>query len=367
MKRTNTFLPFIVAGLLAWSCKLSAQGNASVLLPELPILLSWDDDGVSIRTKNPEAVASDFLNMLPSSGMDKIGNDFIKVNLGSGNIPVVIDLSDYYRPDSSLYTFNFVDEFEPQVTVEMPKLALDNYNAPHSFILELVNFSSDRRYSRQSFLFKGIDILHIGAEDCAQVTRTGNITRVKVNKCHNRHLLLRGGLLSEEEMAGKIPALCRKYNKRFFGQEEAFVCLEDCLDDRAAARTQSVWKHVRSLITKYNITDFDNDPVSYLDHLFLTEKGIGLNLRAEVGEGGSKVKFWKKKNAPVYSSSDSYFFFPWYDFINLSFSKNAGDKQFTVKDPYGNTYMYDSKVHFTNVELIQFFNELKSLISTEIY
>ena len=68
----------------------------------------------------------------------------------------------------------------------------------------------------------------------------------------------------------------------------------------------------------------------------------------------------------VYDAYDYYKFFPWYEFINLSFTKYIDEKRMLIEDAYNNTYIFNSRKHFTNVELIQFFNELNALISAQV-
>ena len=365
MFRTSTILSTLLLAMAGYAIDLSGQSvNSNAGIPELPVVLSWDDDGIRIRTKNPDQVSNKFLNMKPSQYLEKIGNDFIRVNMGAGNTPVIIDLSNYFNQLSSTAqasTYNLIESAEPFVDIEMPKLSLSNYQEPNSFVVTLQNFSGKRRYSQQKIVFKGIDVFYIGADNCAELSAERNSITIDVDRCKVNYLLLKGGLLNVGNVDEKIPALCRKYNSRYYGQVDAFVCLEDCRGKDPDSEANL--KHTRKLITKYNITDFEDEPISFLDDMILTKKGVGLNLKVQQVEG---LKGKKRSKSVSYSAYDSYQFFPWFEFINLSFEKYAGDKQLMIRDPYNNSFIYNSKIHFSNVELIQFFNELKSVITAEV-
>ena len=364
MFRTNTILLAVLlvfAG--AFTSVFGQSGDAEAGIPELPVILSWDDEGIRIRTKNPDQTSNKFLNMKPSQYLEKIGNDFIRVNLGAGNTPVIIDLTNYFNrlaATAQASTYNLIDSPEPYVDIEMPKLSLSNYQEPNSFVVTLQNFSGKRRYSQQKIVFKGIDVFYIGADDCASLSASGNEIAVDVDRCKVNYLLLKGGLLDIDNIDERIPELCRKYNNRYYGQVDAFVCLEDCRGKDPNSELNL--KHTRKLITKYNITDFEDEPISFLDDMILTKKGVGMNLKVQQEETSKK----KKTKTVSYSAYDRYQFFPWFEFINLSFEKYAGDKQLKIRDPYNNSFIYNSKVHFSNVELIQFFNELKSVITAQV-
>ena len=68
-------------------------------LGELPIILSWDNDGVRITTKSQNRRSANLLKMIPSRYLEQIGNDLIRVTLDAGGTPVIVDLSNFYiRP-----------------------------------------------------------------------------------------------------------------------------------------------------------------------------------------------------------------------------------------------------------------------------
>ncbi len=366
MSQTQTPLLLVLA--LVFSCTFSVVGQKGMSNPnlkELPIVLSWDNDGARITVKTDETQSGNLLEMTPFRYLDQIGNDLIRVASGSGNTPVIIDLSEYYGMTEISEN---PDEGNPKINVHMPKLTLANYNEPNSFILELKNFSrTNTEATKQIFLFRGLDVFYVGTDDCAKLSALQNRIIVDVEKCDVKHLLLKGGILELEDVEEKIPNLCRKYNDRYFSQEtsDAFVCLADCRKEDPNAYKNL--RHSRSLITKYNITDFEDAPISYLGNMLITKKGVGLNLKTEFMANAALKKKAKGKGKKVsYNPYDRYKFFPWYEFINLSFTKYVDENQLLIRDPYNNSYIYNSKVHFSNVELIQFFNELKALISARV-
>ncbi len=365
MSRTNTIALFFVIAILGQSVGLAGQHrNSGANLPELPIIVSWNDDGLRIRTKNIEANAGNLLNVAASQYFEKIGNDFIQISIETGTKPIVIDMTNYLHPaGTASSTFSLIDAEDRQINIEMERLPIGNYYEENSFVIELQNFSSARRYSRQVVVLKGLDVFYVGADACATLSSDNRTVTVDAHKCEVKQLLLKGGLLNLRDIDHKVPVLCRKYNDRYYSESNAFVCLEDCKGEDPDAATNL--KHVRKLITKYNITDFEDEPVSFLDNIILTKKGLGLNLKVQQNNVGLKTKR-KGKNVVAFSAYDNYRFFPWHEFINLSFSKYAGEKQLLIRDPYNNSYIYNSQIHFSNVELIQFFNELKALISTQV-
>lgn len=365
MLRTNTTqLLIVLVCFFGLFTDLSGQnGNSNPNLSELPITLSWDNDGVRITAKKSENYTTNLLELTPYRYLDQIGNDLIRVTLGTRNTPVVIDLTGYYhntKIDESSSTLETI-ELEPKIGVYMPDLTLSDYNEPNSFIVELQNFSSEAPGASQAFLFKGLDVLYVGTDECASRSADQNKITVEVGRCDVKHLMLKGGILALDDVEEKIPALCRKYNDRYYasGRPDAFICLQDCRSEHSSTETNL--RHSRSLVTKYNITDFEDAPISFLKNMIITKKGVGLNLKTEfVSKAG------KKSKKVSYNAYDKYRFFPWYEFINLNFEKYVDDVQLVINDPYNNSYIYNSKVYFSNVELIQFFNELKALISARL-
>ncbi|WP_143473233.1 hypothetical protein [Flavilitoribacter nigricans] len=332
----------------------------------LPLVFSWEDSGVRITSKTANNLGGNLLEMTPSQYLDQIGNDLVRVTMNSGNTPVIIDLTEYYqykREGSTAEAMNQMINPSPKINLFMPKLTLADYNEPNSFILELRNFSKSVNDARQVFLFRGLDVFYVSTDNCAVLSSEQNRIIVDVEKCDVKHIVLKGGLLDLTDVEQKIPDLCKKYNDRYFsqGEEDAFVCLKDCTD--TGTGNYERLKHVRGLITKYNITDYNDEPLSFLGNLLLTKKGVGLNLKTEDMD---KTKVSTKGKKASYNAYDSYRFFPWYEFINLSFEKYVDESQLRITDPYNNSYIYNSKVHFSNVELIQFFNELKDMISDQV-
>jgi|GEM_PF-1494011 len=367
MLKTNTILLTLMIVCMGFSFHSHAQiGYLNPNLKELPIVISWTGEGIKISAKGTYANTTNFLHVKSSRYLEQTGSNEIKVNPGSVNTPVIIDMSNFLKKtEPTADTGNMVvDTSTPFIDVEMPKLALSNYNEPNSFILDLRGFMNEGGYSQQLFLFRGLDVFFVATDNCANLAANGNKVLASVGHCDVKHVVLKGGLLDLDDMDEKIPALCRKYNERYYTQSDgnAFVCLEDCKEeDPLALQNQT---HVRGLVTKYNITDYEDHPISFLDDVILTKKGVGLNLKAKPLK---PIKNKRKKNKKVaYDAYDHYKFFPWYEFINLSFSKYVDENQLLIEDAYNNSYIFNSRVHFSNVELIQFFGELQALISAQV-
>lgn len=367
MFQKNTLFLLFMGCILGFLPELAGQnGIFNPSLTELPIILSWDDDGARITANTSDERSSNLFKLTPSRYLDQVGNDLIRVAIGSDNVPVIIDLSEYYKRQD---TGKDATALEGKVSVHMPKLALTNYVEPNTFMMKLVSFSKGSKKATQTFIFKGIDIFYPAVDQCAILNSDMNRITVDVDKCDVKYLVMMGGVLNLDDVEEKIPVLCRKYNDRYFinrgkGKSEGFICLKDCDDDDPNAYKNL--SHSRGLITKYNITDFQDAPISFLDNMLITNKGVGLNLKTEVETLGNKKKKKNKKKETSYTTYDSYRFFPWYEFINLSFAKHIDANQLMIRDPYDVSYIYNSKIRFSNVELIQFFNELKALITDRV-
>lgn len=367
MSKTNTILLSLIMVFLGGAVGLHGQiGYLNPNLKELPLVISWNGDGIKISATGVYANTTQFLQVKASRHLEQTGSNEVRVVPGVNNTPVIIDITNFFqKAEPTADATQMVDSHLPSIELEMPKLTLSNYNEPNSFILDLRGFLDGDGYSHQLFLFRGLDVFFVATDNCADLAANANRVLVNVEHCEVKHVILKGGLLSLEDVDAKIPALCRKYNDRYHsqGSRDAFICLEDCKGDNPLAlQNQS---HVRSLITKYNITDFKDYPISFLDDVIITKKGVGLNLKAKPLKSKKNHKRRKNKKM-VYDAYDYYKFFPWYEFINLSFTKYIDENRMLIEDAYNNTYIFNSRQHFTNVELIQFFNELNALISAQV-
>lgn len=364
MLRRNAFILMILALVSGYTLPVNAQwgGRHIPNLQELPVTLSWDDGGIRIVAKTTGPRTGNLLSLVPSRYLEQIGNDLIRVAPGMDQAPVIIDLTNYYRGTSgaTVDANHMINNSLPQITIEMPKLTLATYNEPNSFIVEIRNFAAKARGVSQTFLFRGLDIFYVSTNECVERSSAENRIMLDVEKCDEvKYLVLEGGLLNLTDVDQKIPDLCNKYNDRYYmpGQNKAFLCVEECMQQGAKAYEHL--DHVRGLITKYNITDYEDAPLSFLGNVMITKKGVGMNLQID-------EKVINKKGAEV-EEPDTYRFFPWYEFINLTFAKFDASRQLLISDPYNNQYLYDSsKVYFSNVELIQFFGELKAIISDSV-
>lgn len=365
MLRINTLSMLFLTTFLCFTSTLVSQiGIGNPNLSELPISLSWDNDGVRITAKTSDP-NTNLLEMTPFRYLDQIGNDLIRVAIDARSTPVVIDLTGYYQNVALHQNQQSPDTISAaaKIGVYMPRLTLADYNEPNSFIIELRNFTDQINNAKQAIVIKGLDVLYVGSDNLGNLSAKQNRIVVNVEKSRVKHLLLKGGILNLFDLEQRIPNLCQKYNERYFanGRSDAFVCLRDCKADDT--NSEKSLRHGRTLITKYNITDFDDVPISFLGNMIITKKGLGINLKTEAT---SKTKTGKKEKQAPFDPYDNYTFFPWYEFINLNFSKYVDENQLLIKDPYNHTYIYNSKVYFSNVELIQFFNELKAMITTSV-
>ncbi len=355
MLRTNTLIAFMLLVMNCWgqNGKLPTDPtdpNRSTTPPELPITLSWDENGVNIRANRKNYASNNVFQAKPSKYLEKVGNDLIRINLGGDDIPVLIDLTRYYEELENLENgFTKINNTESAwITVDHPDLAVETILDERSYTLVLENYA---KRARKEIILRGMDVFLVEADKSAKLYSNANKIFVDVKKATNNKLVLRGALLDIEGLDESIPKLCNKYNKKF--GETAFICFDEDAED------SEIWnlEHVRDLITKYNITDFEDKPIAYLNFIFITKKGIGFNLKAED---------YKTRKEIVYLPQDSYQFFPWQDFLNLEFNKYLDNIRVFVNDPYDKTYIHYSKTHFSNVELVQFLKELKHVVGMKM-
>lgn len=163
-------------------------------------------------------------------------------------------------------------------------------------------------------------------------------------------LALRSGDILAPGIAERIPELCQYYNEKY--QEKNAFTLQDSL-----LSPGTTWNlvRVRSLIAMYNLTDFRDEPLAYLESMIITKKGIGLNLKNGYFRKNGK---WVEGGAGY-----RYQFFEWTRFVNLDFEKYIRSKEVKIKVPYNQTYLYPGNQSFSNVETIQFLKELQYTIS----
>ena len=318
--------------------------------PELPLSISWDENGINIRASQALINTNNLFDSKPSKYLEKVGNDLIRINLGGDKIPVEIDLTKYYQELKMLKNgVAKVSNVEaPLIKVEHPDLAVKNEEKSKQFRLVIENFT---KRARKEIIFRGMDVFLVEADRSATVFSNGNKIVLNVRKSDVKRIVTRGGLFSIDGLDEKIVALCNKYNKKF--GETAFICFDQELED------SEIWnlEHVRDLVTKFNITDFDDQPIAYLNDILITKKGIGINLKKEE---------YDSRKETIYQPFDSYEFFTWANLINMDFSKYLDSKRILIKDPYSKTYIHYSKAYFSNVELVQFLKELRYVISLNL-
>ncbi len=357
---------FFLIGLLGLLFAVSAnsQGALNPNLKDLPFVISWNDDGITISKSYSSEVTGGIFTVEPAQYLERLSNDIIKVLPGGGAAPVIIDMTHFYHPRRPMNgrKGGTIEGGAETIRIEMPKMILSSYSEPDAFIIELKGYSKN---NSQTFLFRGLDAIFVGSGQCAEKFADGNKVILDVRKCDVKHLNLKGGMVDTSAIADKITNLCDQYNYRYFsdlsGEENGFICLEDCRKEND--RTYKYLQHTRRLITKYEIVNFNDQPVAFVGEILFTEMGVGLKMKKKEKENKSILRFIKSTPEP----EKEYYFFPWSAFINLNFDA-MGDSsiQIAVEDPYGNEYVYGSKVYFSNVELIQFFNELKTLISDRL-
>lgn len=350
MRRTNTFFTFFLFISCFKVFGQNAPGNTTEWQkpPVLPILVSWDQEGLNIQAEkslvsNPEA-----FNVEISGDLELLAGDVIRVEDTDFYNPVYIELDKFFGESKDA---NGKTMQKPVIKIDKEgKSRRINENA-NAFVLELRNFNGQKK---QEFIVNGIDVFLIETNGNTKIEAYDKKIILDVADSQVNQIMFRGGKLKINDFLEKIPQLCMSYNEKY--QElNAFTVQDSTLNE------ENDWKiqHVRDLITKYDITDFRDQPLAYLGDLIITKNGIGFKVKdGEFKKGGG----WTK-----YSKDYIFKFFKWEKFINLEFSKFYDDKQFKIMGPYNNYYLHDGNEFFSNVEMIQFLKELNYTISSTMY
>lgn len=349
MNLTNTFMT-----ILCLACTfVYGQSDFQQKPPELPINLSWDESGILIRTQRKAFNSSDFLRIQPAEHLDKVGNDLIRIQINDDETPIVIDFTPFFAANSteSQDSDQIQEPVAPYIDIYRPSLSLEYGNERGQYKLVLNEFAKSRRKEKQIFIIKGLDAFLVESDQQTQVEAKESTISVDLSESLFNYLVLRGGTLELTDLENTLPSLVHKYNEKF-REDTAFISKGS---DEIPQHPSWDLDYVRDLVTKYNITDFDDLPIAYLEEVIFTTKGIGLNLRKLEPE---KKGFMKYEEATISVMKNEFFYWP--AFINLSFEKfGVSDEDILIQDPYGSHYIYKSKNFFSNVELIQFFKELQ--------
>ena len=350
MRRTNTFiLMLLLSSTVGYS--QSETGSQWQKPPVLPIVLSWGQQGLNIHAERTmTATASIPFDLEISGELERLGNDEIHVSENDFNTPVFIELNSYFSEIDAAEEDGDLPSARPRIRIDRDGSKRKDYDDDKVFTLELRNFEGNKS---QEFIVNGIDVFLIETEGNTKIEAYQKKIVVDVAESGVKEIMFRGGRLLRSNFVEKVPVLCQQYNDRF--QEEAAFAVEDTV-----LSPLSQWKleHVRDLITKYNITDFRDEPLAYLGNMFITKNGIGFSVRTGT--------FKKNGGWTKYSKAPTYKFFPWAKFINLEFAKYYNDRQLKIIAPYNNNYIYNGNPNFSNVEMIQFLKELNYLVSTSI-
>ena len=349
MRRTNTIIIMLLVSTVCYS-----QSEASSKWqkpPVLPIVLSWGQEGLNIHAERTIAAAASIPFDLEISGeLEKLSSDEIHVSESDFNTPVFIELDSYFSElDANKVKGERAAE-KPRIKIDRDGRKRKDMSEEKVFTLELRNFEGNKT---QEFIVNGIDVFLIETEGNTKIEAYQKKIVIDVADSGVKEIMFRGGRLLKSNFVEKVPSLCQQYNDKF--QEQAAFTVEDTL-----LSPMSRWKleHVRDLITKYNITDFRDEPLAYLGNLFITKNGIGFRVRTGT--------FKKNGGWTKYSKDHNYMFFPWAKFINLEFDKYYNDRQLKIVAPYSDNYIYEGNPNFSNVEMIQFLKELNHLVSTSI-
>ena len=144
MTRANTVLLI----LIVWTSTVFGQSGSQQKPPELPINISWDESGVLIRTQREDVNTNEFLRIHPSEHLEKVGNDLIRVSINDNEVPVIIDLTQFFSPRVLEEDADEETTAAPFIEVYKPNLSIGFFDDPSQYTLTLKQFAKSSRKSR---------------------------------------------------------------------------------------------------------------------------------------------------------------------------------------------------------------------------
>lgn len=311
-------------------------------LAPLPILLQWDNAGLKIQAVDSQNPATSLFELQSSGCFENLGQDLISLKSGEGCESITIDLTAYLSggtkgKDNLAARDTGLRRIKIEKTNTMQGQGLQN----DEFVVGLEGFKKPFT-AGQKIIFKGLDAFVLEADEKARYTRQNGEIKVNVKDCTANFVFFKGGMIKTTGFEESLPLLSKKYNSRYT-EYDGFIYV-----NKNTVGKKWDFAHVRDLITKYNITDFEDQPLSYLEDMLITTKGIGFKLV----HSGAKPEV----------SSPYYGFFSWAEFINFRFERYLNDRQLKLISPYQEVFHYGGNTFFSNVEMIQFMQELKDLI-----
>ncbi len=341
MRRTNTLLLLF---LTACCYGQTSSGGDKAGLKNLPFLIQWDDAGLKIRAIKDKKNYLQVFDLRASNCLEDLGQDFVNIKPGCASIS--IDFNDYIPKEKA--SMRAVEEDLVPKGASTGRIKIEKTNSlfqrdlgKRDHILVLEGYGR-LKGQQQKFIISGIDVFKVEADPDAVFKVQGDQVRVDLANCNTNLLLTKGGIINEAGFIHKLAPLGQKYNKKYV-EYDGFI-----YEGKSSVGGKWDFEHVRRLMTKYSITDFEDRPLVYLSDLLITKKGIGMRvLNSNVKQDQLRV---------------GYQYFDWSEFVNLRFQRQGSNAQVKIRSPYGEETIYNGNRFFSNVEMIQFFNELRSVI-----
>ena len=332
MKLTNTILSLFLC--------VAGYGQS---LPQLPLALQWDEAGLRLQAIQQPGIAHTILEPVSPQCFEKLGQDLIGLTANEDCQSITIDFGDLPAIEKEKAEADLVPKGELEWKIQLDRTApiRGGNSGDGTFILEIAGLPSSYPGYVREIIFKGLDVMVAEADVGATYLERGyDRVRIDVKKCQNRLILFRGGAMNTSLLQEKIPELGEKYNRKYT-EYDAFI-----YESKASVGEKWDFEHVRKLITRYNITNFEDRPLMYLENMLITSSGIGMNLTVDDGN--------RRDSRRVLH------FLTWPDLVRLKIEPFVDGRRIKFTTPYQQVWYFAGSDFFSNVELIQFLEELRA-------
>ncbi len=331
MKNLNILVFFLLHQLVIGQ-ELPPTGDA--VLPKLPLLIHWDQSDFRIQAVPSELSPANQLAATSSKCFDYLSEDMVRIKAGSECSSILFNFS---APSSVSRSI------DPPIVMKGIDARIKGNLQGDDLLVSINGYDPEDSQRNQLLVFRGLDVILVESDPRVVAQRETNTVHLEVSKADIQMLLFKGGKIHETQITNAIPQLGMKYNKKFV-EYDSFV-----YEEKGTVGRKWDSEHVRNLVNKYNITDFRDEPLLYLEDMLVTKKGIGLTLQSVHVRA-------KARKRPVS------LFFRWKDFIHLELESYKDDRQLQLITPQKEVYLFRGTHFYSNVELIQFMKELRNLI-----
>ena len=302
-------------------------------LPRLPLIIHWGQTDFRIQAAPAQPSIFEMVAAPSAKCLEYLSEDMIRIKPGPECASILFDFANAAEPSPSAANSITIDRIDARMRGNVQS---------EDLLISIDGHDPEAPESSQVFIFRGLDVIWIESDPKVVSHTMRNRVHLDVAEVGVPMLLFKGGKINETQMLSALPQLGEKYNRKFV-EFDSFI-----YENKETVGEKWNWEHVRKLVNQYNITDFRDEPLLYLEDMLITKKGIGLKLMP-----------WRKSKA---RKKTIHLFFPWKDFVNLKPETYQDERQLKLTTPQKETFVFNGTAFYSNVELIQFLKELRSLV-----